>query len=65
MLQYVKYDKEKDEWDITERFLEFKDFYKKTRSEIAEMIEFFVSMELTSVIAEDRDMTTGQICQGR
>ncbi|ROL41869.1 Zinc finger MYM-type protein 1 [Anabarilius grahami] len=39
VLRYVKYDKEKDEWEITERFLEFKDFYKKTGSEIAKMIE--------------------------
>lgn len=28
-----------DEWEITERFLEFKNSYKKTRSEIAGMIE--------------------------
>ena len=38
LLRYVKYDKEKDEWEITERFLEFRDFHKKTGSEIAEMI---------------------------
>ncbi len=33
------YNKNVDDWEITERFLEFKDFYKKTRSEIAGMIE--------------------------
>lgn len=40
LIRYVNYyNKETDDWEITERFLEFKDFHKKTGSEIAEMIE--------------------------
>lgn len=34
LLRYVKYGKETDNWEITERFLEFRDFHKKTGSEI-------------------------------
>lgn len=39
LIRYVSYNKETDDCEITERFLEFKDFHKKTGSEIAEMIE--------------------------
>ncbi len=39
LIRYVPYNKNVDDWEITERFLEFKDFYKKTGSEIAGMIE--------------------------
>lgn len=35
LIRYVPYNKNVDDWEITERFLEFKDFYKKTGSEIA------------------------------
>lgn len=38
LMRYVHYNKNVDEWEITERFLEFKDFYKKTGREIAGMI---------------------------
>lgn len=39
LLRYMKYDKETDDWEITERFLEFRDFHKKTGSEIVKMID--------------------------
>ncbi len=53
-----------DDWEITERFLEFKDFYKKTGSEIAGMIES-VLMDQGIDISDCRDkgMIMGQICR--
>lgn len=62
LIRYVNYNKETDDWEITERFLGFKDFHKKTGSEIAEMIEN-VLQDKGIDIAEGRDMTMGQTCQ--
>nr|XP_032834283.1 zinc finger MYM-type protein 1-like isoform X1 [Petromyzon marinus]XP_032834284.1 zinc finger MYM-type protein 1-like isoform X1 [Petromyzon marinus]XP_032834285.1 zinc finger MYM-type protein 1-like isoform X1 [Petromyzon marinus] len=38
LLRYVGFDQENNKWEVVERFLEFKDFHKKTGSEIADMI---------------------------
>lgn len=39
LIRYLKCNKEANNWEINERFFEFKNFFKKTGSEIAEMIE--------------------------
>ena len=39
LIRYVHYNENENEWQITERFTEFKQFHKKTGSEIAGMIE--------------------------
>lgn len=39
LIRYVRYNKETDDWEITKRFLEFKNFHRKTGSEITEKIE--------------------------
>lgn len=41
LIRYVRYNKETDDWEITERFLEFKNFHRKTGtgSEIAKGID--------------------------
>lgn len=38
LLRYVGFDQENKKWEVVERFLEIKDFHKKTGSEIADMI---------------------------
>lgn len=39
LIRYVRYNKETDDWEITKRFLEFKNFHRKTGSEITEKFE--------------------------
>lgn len=39
LLRYAKHDAVNNDWEITERFIQFKDFCRKTGKEIADMIE--------------------------
>lgn len=39
LVRYAYQDKESSNWEIMERFIQFKDFYRKTGREISEMIE--------------------------